>query len=63
MLRKIAFDDPTWVNWSKWTLKPKPMMIGTGCCRKKKKQMKNQKISFRNSKIKTHTEGELLKVI
>ena len=62
MLRKIAFDDPTWVNWSKWTLKPKPMMIGTGCCRKKKKANEKSKHSFRNSNIKTDTEVELLKV-
>ena len=46
MLRKIAFDDPTWVNWSKWTLKPKPMMIGTGCCRKKKKANEKSKTFF-----------------
>ena len=57
MLRKIAFDDPTWVNWSKWTLKPKPMMIGTGCCRKKKKQVKNQNIL-----LETQTSKLILKV-
>ena len=48
MLRKIAFDDPTWVNWSKWTLKPKPMMIGTGCCRKKKTREKSKHLKLKH---------------